>query len=264
MAKKMGSDGVPVDVPTVPPKGGANQGGNVPNNPPIAGGSFGGDDPTAPPPGKGAMNNVPPQNQGQAGSSSMFPDDLPTVPPGGSNARAGGDPAPAPAGEVDNSQDDPYAEPKTEIAGGRHRKNSAAQDSAASADSQAAGSTSQNDAMSDPVAGWLVVVKGPGMGQVMQIGHGQNTIGRESSQRIQVDFGDDQVSRQNHAMITYDPRGRQFYLSQGTGSNLAYLNDAPVLAPTALESHCEITLGETVLRFVPFCSQDFSWDDVEE
>ncbi|MCK4865190.1 MAG: FHA domain-containing protein [Gammaproteobacteria bacterium] len=118
--------------------------------------------------------------------------------------------------------------------------------------------------MSDPLAGWLVIINGPGMGHVMQVGFGQNTIGRDNSERIKIDFGDGQISRQNHAMITFDPRGKQFYISQGTGSNLAYMNDAPVLAPTVLEANCEIILGETTLRFVPFCSPDFSWDNVED
>lgn len=113
--------------------------------------------------------------------------------------------------------------------------------------------------LDDPVVGWLVVIDGPGKGSYVKIGHGQNSIGRDR-QRITLDFGDSQISRENHATLTYDPKNKGFFIQQGTGTNLAYVNDQPVLSPTALEAWSRIVLGGTTLMFVPLCGEKFSWE----
>ena len=64
----------------------------------------------------------------------------------------------------------------------------------------------QTDPMADPPVGWLVVVRGPGKGSVLTLGNGMNAIGRGTSSRVRLDFGDDNVSRANHARVAYDPR----------------------------------------------------------
>ena len=119
--------------------------------------------------------------------------------------------------------------------------------------------TLASDAMEDPPVGWLVVVQGPGQGNAVTIGNGSNAIGRDPSERICLDFGDTLISRQRHALITYDPKGRKFYVQQGDGKNLTYLGDAPVLMPTELEGFSTIQMGETVLLFVPLCGERFDW-----
>lgn len=125
-----------------------------------------------------------------------------------------------------------------------------------------------SDAMSDPVVGWLAIVKGPGRGSARAIGYGQNDIGRGPDERVSLNFGDtasdSEISRSNHATLTYDPRGRRFYISPGSGRNLTYMGDEPVLAPTELEGGEEITLGRTTLRFVPLCGKTFDWHDGED
>lgn len=113
----------------------------------------------------------------------------------------------------------------------------------------------------DPVAGWLVIVAGKGSGNFVKIGHGQNSIGRGPESRAQLDYGDNHISRSRHAVITYDALGRMFYVQQGDGKNLTYLDDKPVLAPTVLENGSEITMGQTRLRFVALCGPDFSWPE---
>lgn len=115
--------------------------------------------------------------------------------------------------------------------------------------------------MDDPVAGWLVIVAGKGSGNFVKIGHGQNSIGRGPDSRAQLDYGDNHISRSRHAVITYDALGRMFYVQQGDGKNLTYLDDKPVLAPTVLENGNEITMGQTRLRFVALCGPDFSWPE---
>lgn len=127
----------------------------------------------------------------------------------------------------------------------------------------AAAKTPVEDAMADPVAGWLVVVAGPGKGQVCRLGYGSNGLGRAEDSRVSLDFGDDRISRENHATLTYDPRGRKFYLQHGGGTNLTYIGDEPVLVPTVLEAMQDFSIGGTTLRFVPFCGPDFDWQDIE-
>ncbi len=119
------------------------------------------------------------------------------------------------------------------------------------------------DRMNDPVVGWLAVVAGPGAGDYVRLGYGMNNIGRSDDQRCRLNFGDENISRQNHASVTYDPRGRKFYLQHGGGQNLTYLNDAPVLQPVELSGGEMITLGGTTLRFVPLCGSGFDYGDIQ-
>ena len=125
-------------------------------------------------------------------------------------------------------------------------------------------STEKTNGMDDPVVGWLAIVAGPGKGRALQLGYGSNAIGRGETARVKLNFGDDQISRGGHAIVTYDPRGRKFYLQHGGGTNLTYLGDMPVLAPAELPALSHISIGETVLRFVPLCGDAFDWQDVEE
>ena len=96
------------------------------------------------------------------------------------------------------------------------------------------------------------------------MGSGTNTIGRSGAARVSVNFGDDQISRSVHAIVTYDPRNRDWYIERGHGKNLAYVDDQPVLQPMPLEPQTHMQLGSTTLRFVPFCSKDFDWQDTSE
>ena len=127
--------------------------------------------------------------------------------------------------------------------------------------SVASSSQTINDALEDPVVGWLVVVDGPGKGNVVTLGNGVNSIGRNTTERLTLDFGDEMISRSSHTVISYDPRGKKFYIQQGGGgTNLTYVNGRPVLAPEELHSNTNILLGNTTLRFVSLCGEQFSWD----
>ncbi|MDD5350376.1 MAG: FHA domain-containing protein [Chthoniobacteraceae bacterium] len=124
---------------------------------------------------------------------------------------------------------------------------------------RATGEAPLDDAMIDPIVGWLVVVAGPGRGHALQLGHGMNSIGRAEGQRCKLDFGDTEISRKIHATLTYDPRGRKFYLMHGGGQNLTYIGETPVLAPVVLNGGELISLGKTTLKFIPLCGPDFDW-----
>ena len=122
----------------------------------------------------------------------------------------------------------------------------------------------QNDPMRDPPVGWLVVVRGPGKGSVLTLGNGMNAIGRGPNSRVQIGFGDDAISSANHARIAYEPRRRKYQLSHGEGTNLTYLNGEMVMDATEIEAGAVIEIGETTLRFQPFCSEEFDWPDVDD
>lgn len=116
-----------------------------------------------------------------------------------------------------------------------------------------------------PTVGWLVILEGPGRGQSLTLGHGMNQIGRSATNRVVLDFGDDDVSRKAHATITYDPRGRKFYVQPGPeATHLTYLGVEPdlrpVLIPTELGHGARLTLGRTKLKFIALCGPGFTWD----
>jgi pSer/pThr/pTyr-binding forkhead associated (FHA) protein len=90
---------------------------------------------------------------------------------------------------------------------------------------------------------------------------GMNSVGRDSSQRVSLDFGDDAISREEHAFITYDDEQRQFFLQHGGKSNIVRLGEQPVLMPVELKTNDLIRIGKTTLRFFPCCGPDFSWSD---
>jgi hypothetical protein len=122
-------------------------------------------------------------------------------------------------------------------------------------------SAGAGDMAEDPVVGWLVVIDGPGRGQARAVGYGMNSIGRGPTERISLEFGDAQISRNSHAVLTYDPRSRKFYLQHGGGRNLTYLGDQAVLTPTEIASGTDILVGATKLRFIALCGPEFDWQD---
>ncbi len=130
-----------------------------------------------------------------------------------------------------------------------------------SSDAKSDAKSSPVDALSDPVVGWLVIVEGHGKGHALQLSYGMNSIGRNKTERICLNFGDEEISRNKHAIVTYDPRGRKFYVQHGGGKNLSYLGEQPLLVPAELHGGEEILLGQTTLRFVPFCGEDFDWQN---
>lgn len=112
--------------------------------------------------------------------------------------------------------------------------------------------------------GWLVVVKGPGRGSAFTLFDGVAQIGRGAGQTVRLDFGDNSISRENHAAIAYDAEQREFYLGHGGKANLVRLNDRPVLSTEQLTADDLIRIGETTLKFVALCGSDFDWNEARE
>lgn len=114
----------------------------------------------------------------------------------------------------------------------------------------------------EPVVGWLVCTKGAHFGEDFKIKSGRNFIGRAGNMNISLS-SDKSVSRERHAILTYDPKSNTFMLQPGDSSELCYLNEELVLIPTKLNAYDRIFLGETELMFVPFCSDAFSWNKAQ-
>ena len=116
---------------------------------------------------------------------------------------------------------------------------------------------------SEPVVGWLVCVKGTYQGESFVLKTGQNFIGRSLS--MDVILKDEMtVSRENHAMILFEPQRQVFYLMAGQSTGITYLNDAPVLMPAELKAYDKIGVGNALLVFIPFCGAQFRWEDYIE
>ena len=95
-----------------------------------------------------------------------------------------------------------------------------------------------------------MVVKGPGRGSLPP-GLCRHELGRPRSQPARrLSFGDESISREEHAFITYDEEQRCFYLQHGGKSNLVRLGSEPVLTPAELKPNDLIRIGRTTLLFV--------------
>ncbi len=110
----------------------------------------------------------------------------------------------------------------------------------------------------DPVVGWLVCIEGAERGRDYRLRSERNLIGRSPSMDICIN-GDDTISRNSHAVISFEPKHGAFRLSPGEGRGLVYVNEESVDIPTELKAHDIIELGQTKLMFVPFCGERFRW-----
>lgn len=115
---------------------------------------------------------------------------------------------------------------------------------------------------SHPVA-WALVIKGPGQGECFALRTGMSQIGRGEDQAVCLDFGDQAISRTNHAAIVYDPKAHNFLLGHGGKANIVRLNGTPVVSTTEITDGDRIELGETTLLFKALCTPEFNWTDID-
>ena len=107
--------------------------------------------------------------------------------------------------------------------------------------------------------GWIIVTKGPGRGAFFALFNGVSQVGRGDDQAIKLDFGDNSISRSNHAAIAYDDEMNGFFLGHGGKANIIRLNDRPVVSTEPLHHQDMIRIGETTLMFVALCHGSFRW-----
>jgi len=112
----------------------------------------------------------------------------------------------------------------------------------------------------DPVVGWLVCIEGTDaeMGRDYRVRSENNFIGRSPSMPISIQ-GDDLISREKHATISFDPTNQVFTLLRGEGRGLIYLNDQAVYSAMPLNAYDIIKMGLTKLLFIPLCGEKFQW-----
>lgn len=115
----------------------------------------------------------------------------------------------------------------------------------------------------DPVVGWLVCIQGPEKGRDYRVRSERNGIGRGADMAISIN-GDEAISRENHAYISFNPRKGSFRIAPGDGRGMTYLNGEEVDVPMPLQAYDRIELGQTHLLFVPLCGEQFNWESGEE
>ena len=64
-------------------------------------------------------------------------------------------------------------------------------------------------------------------------------------------LGDNKISRRNHGIVVFDPKKRETVLLPGDSNGLVYMNDA----------YDTIEMGESIFVFIPFCGENFMWED---
>ncbi len=111
-----------------------------------------------------------------------------------------------------------------------------------------------------PVVGWLVAVEGPCRGTDYRIHTGYNYIGREDGD-ICI-HGDNTISAEKDAYVTYVPQTRKFYIAHEQGKNVLLVNDMPVIGGgMEIHSFDLITIGTTKLMFIGMCGEKFTWGE---
>jgi hypothetical protein len=110
-----------------------------------------------------------------------------------------------------------------------------------------------------PVVGWLVCVSGTDKGRDYRLHAEKNFIGRSSAMDVAI-AGDDSISREKHAAVSFEPKKKVFWHLPGDASGLVYLNDEVVNTPTQLKTRDIIEMGKTKLMFYPLCDEAFQWD----
>lgn len=116
----------------------------------------------------------------------------------------------------------------------------------------------RKDAEVQPVTGWLVCIQGPSQGKDYRLIAGRNSVGRDSSNAVSISE-DRSISRQKHAIVTYDPHSNSFFIQPGESSELCYINRKVVLDSMPLHADDVLTVGSTSLLFLPCCTDKFSW-----
>ncbi len=115
---------------------------------------------------------------------------------------------------------------------------------------------------SEPVVGWLVCIEGNHFGEDFKLRAGKNFIGRASNMDVCLS-GDSSVSREKHTIIVFEPKESLFIVQPGDSKELSYLNGQVVLTPAQIQAHDVISVGNTKLMFIPFCSDKFKWQDAK-
>lgn len=114
----------------------------------------------------------------------------------------------------------------------------------------------------DPVIGWLVCIGGPSKGRDYKIFTAKNFVGSADNMDVQI-IGDDSISKKNHAILIYDPKGRGTVIMPGDSKGLVYVNDILIYAPQPLGHRDIVELGKSRFIFISLCDENFEWNDLD-
>ena len=115
------------------------------------------------------------------------------------------------------------------------------------------------DAVTEPVVGWIVCVKGECYGESYELKAGRNNIGRATNMDVPL-IKELSVSRDKHAIIVFDPVNCKFIMQSGE-NGLTYVNGELLMGTCELKAYDKLMLGTAVYMFIPFCGSDFDWKD---
>jgi hypothetical protein len=120
-----------------------------------------------------------------------------------------------------------------------------------------------DDSGNEPVVGWLVCIEGAQRGKDYKIHAEKNFIGRSEEMHIHIS-GDNAISRRNHAIISYNPLERNFFLIPGDGVGIVYHNNEAVYSPLELNAYDVIQMGKSKFIFIPLCGIHFDWESEDK
>lgn len=112
----------------------------------------------------------------------------------------------------------------------------------------------------EPAVGWLTCIKGKSIGETFKIKAGKNSIGSSLSSEISL-AKENGVAGDRHAQITFEPKKRQFFIQNGDGDGLTYVNGELLTTFAEIKNYDIIALGEAELIFTALCGEEFTWDD---
>lgn len=108
-----------------------------------------------------------------------------------------------------------------------------------------------------PTVGWVICIRGPHKGNDYRLVTGYNKIGRSPEMAISLP-NDEQVTRDSHAIIAYEPQARKFFVAGD--KNMIYLNGNFSVGMQELHIHDVIKIGASELMFIPLCGESFNWE----
>lgn len=108
--------------------------------------------------------------------------------------------------------------------------------------------------------GWLVCISGHMLGESFILREGDNRIGRAPGMDISLPY-EPTVSRDRHAIITYNAARNSFVLHTSEHEEQILCNNKKIKNRKTIKSHDIITLGDCSLLFVALCGADFRWGE---
>lgn len=97
--------------------------------------------------------------------------------------------------------------------------------------------------------GHLTIIDGPGKGTALPVFQGQNDISRGDTARIQLNFGDQTISRSTPVLLECDSKQNLYVLRDNGHVNPVAVNGARLSGARELADGDRVSIGQTTLRF---------------